>query len=174
VGLRDPWLAKPWGYLLLVGRLYLACSSHASVAIPLNLSDLARSHIHLEGAIAPDSTCGQRNPKAALIISCERCNRVISLLYNESSIRKRSRIGNAQSRRPTEITKSKATKFFVCSVSFVVEMRYRFMSTPEQNDKEVSSTDLDENSGFNGAELSESVLGRDWNSPEEDAAWSNL
>ena len=27
---------------------------------------------------------------------------------------------------------------------------------------------------FNGAELSESVLGRDWNSPEEDAAWSNL
>jgi hypothetical protein len=27
---------------------------------------------------------------------------------------------------------------------------------------------------FNGAELSESVLERDWNSPEEDAAWSNL
>ena len=27
---------------------------------------------------------------------------------------------------------------------------------------------------FNGAELSESVLARDWNSPEEDAAWSNL
>jgi hypothetical protein len=27
---------------------------------------------------------------------------------------------------------------------------------------------------FNGAELSESVLGRDWNSPEEDAAWANL
>jgi hypothetical protein len=27
---------------------------------------------------------------------------------------------------------------------------------------------------FNGVELSESVLGRDWNSPEEDAAWSNL
>jgi hypothetical protein len=27
---------------------------------------------------------------------------------------------------------------------------------------------------FNGAELSESVLGRDWNTPEEDAAWSNL
>src|SRR6266480_2159206 len=25
---------------------------------------------------------------------------------------------------------------------------------------------------FNGAELSESVLARDWNSPEEDAAWS--
>jgi hypothetical protein len=29
-----------------------------------------------------------------------------------------------------------------------------------------------ENAGFNGAELSESVLARDWNS--EDAAWSNL
>jgi hypothetical protein len=27
---------------------------------------------------------------------------------------------------------------------------------------------------FNGAQLSESVLGRDWNSPEEDAAWANL
>ena len=27
---------------------------------------------------------------------------------------------------------------------------------------------------FNGAELSESVLGRDWNSPEEDAGWENL
>ena len=27
---------------------------------------------------------------------------------------------------------------------------------------------------FNGAELSESVLARDWNSAEEDAAWSNL
>ena len=27
---------------------------------------------------------------------------------------------------------------------------------------------------FNGAELSESALARDWNSPEEDAAWSNL
>jgi hypothetical protein len=27
---------------------------------------------------------------------------------------------------------------------------------------------------FNGAELSESVLARDWNSPDEDAAWANL
>jgi len=27
---------------------------------------------------------------------------------------------------------------------------------------------------FNGVELSESVFARDWNSPEEDAAWSNL
>ena len=30
------------------------------------------------------------------------------------------------------------------------------------------------NEAFNGVELSESVLARDWNSPEEDAAWSNL
>lgn len=36
------------------------------------------------------------------------------------------------------------------------------------------SSDSEENTAFNGAELSESVLGRDWNSPEEDAAWSNL
>ena len=27
---------------------------------------------------------------------------------------------------------------------------------------------------INGAVLSESVLARDWNSPEEDAAWQNL
>ena len=32
--------------------------------------------------------------------------------------------------------------------------------------------DADEDSAFNGAELSESVFARDWNS--EDAAWSNL
>ena len=37
-----------------------------------------------------------------------------------------------------------------------------------------ASNDSEENAAFNGAELSESVLGRDWNSPEEDAAWSNL
>jgi hypothetical protein len=40
--------------------------------------------------------------------------------------------------------------------------------------KEDDSNDSDEDTAFNGAELSESVLGRDWNSPEEDAAWSNL
>jgi hypothetical protein len=27
---------------------------------------------------------------------------------------------------------------------------------------------------FNGLALSESALGRDWNTPEEDAAWANL
>ena len=48
------------------------------------------------------------------------------------------------------------------------------MSTRELIDTEVASNDSDENSKFNGAELSESVLGRDWNSPEEEAAWSNL
>jgi hypothetical protein len=48
------------------------------------------------------------------------------------------------------------------------------MSTRQQNDKEVGANDSDENEAFNGAELSESVLGRDWNSPEEDTAWSNL
>ena len=37
-----------------------------------------------------------------------------------------------------------------------------------------SAKESDENAGFNGAELSEFVLGRDWNSPKEDAAWSNL
>jgi hypothetical protein len=41
------------------------------------------------------------------------------------------------------------------------------MSRQEWSDEEVDET-------FNGAELSESVLGRDWNSSEEEAAWSNL
>ncbi len=48
------------------------------------------------------------------------------------------------------------------------------MSTREWSQKEVASTDSEENTSFNGAELSESVLARDWSSPEEDAAWSNL
>jgi hypothetical protein len=38
--------------------------------------------------------------------------------------------------------------------------------------QKIEKTARDES--FNGAELSESVLARDWNSPEEDAAWSNL
>jgi hypothetical protein len=46
------------------------------------------------------------------------------------------------------------------------------MSTSEPTDQDVASNAPDE--AFNGAELSESVLSRDWNSQEEDAAWSNL
>ena len=45
---------------------------------------------------------------------------------------------------------------------------------PSQSSETSASNDSDENTAFNGAELSESVLGRDWSSPEEDAAWSNL
>jgi hypothetical protein len=48
------------------------------------------------------------------------------------------------------------------------------MSTRESSQKEVAADDSDENSAFNGAGVSESVLGRDWNSPGEDEAWSNL
>jgi hypothetical protein len=48
------------------------------------------------------------------------------------------------------------------------------MSGDEQSDKELSLIDSGENTAFNGAELSESVLARDWNTPEEDVAWSNL
>ena len=44
---------------------------------------------------------------------------------------------------------------------------------PSQS-SETSASNDSENTAFNGAELSESVLGRDWNSSEEDAAWSNL
>jgi len=49
-------------------------------------------------------------------------------------------------------------------------MRPLLMRTHE----EVTADDSEENTAFNGVELSESVLARDWNSPEEDAAWSNL
>lgn len=31
-----------------------------------------------------------------------------------------------------------------------------------------------EDGSFNGLLLSESALGKDWNTPEEDAAWANL
>ena len=64
------------------------------------------------------------------------------------------------------------------------------MSTRELIDKEVASLPealqqkvydfamrLKRNAhdeSFNGVELSESVLARDWNSTAEDAAWSNL
>jgi hypothetical protein len=46
------------------------------------------------------------------------------------------------------------------------------MNTPDPIDNEIASNDSGENEPFNGAELSEAVLGRDWNA--EDAAWSNL
>ena len=64
------------------------------------------------------------------------------------------------------------------------------MSTRESIDKEVASLPEElqqkvydfamrlkrnaHDESFNGAELSESVLAPDWNSTEEDAAWSNL
>ena len=64
------------------------------------------------------------------------------------------------------------------------------MSTRELIDKEIATLPEDlqrkvydfavnlrkngDSDVFNGAELSGSVLARDWNSPEEDAAWSNL
>jgi hypothetical protein len=64
------------------------------------------------------------------------------------------------------------------------------VSTRELIDKEVASLPEDlqqkvydfamrlkrnaHDESFNGAELSESVLALDWNSPQEDAAWSNL
>ena len=45
---------------------------------------------------------------------------------------------------------------------------------PPGQSSETSVSNDSENTAFNGAELSESVLGRDWNSSEEDATWSNL
>jgi hypothetical protein len=66
-------------------------------------------------------------------------------------------------------------KTFLFTISEIVRTCDDFrMSTREQNHNEARSNDSDENTRFNGAELSESVLGRDWNSPQEEAAWSNL
>ena len=64
------------------------------------------------------------------------------------------------------------------------------MSTRESIDREVASLPEElqrkvydfamrlkrntRDEAFNGAGLSDSVLALDWNSPEEDAAWSNL
>lgn len=64
------------------------------------------------------------------------------------------------------------------------------MSTRELIDKEVSSLpeplqlkvydfarllrEKSEDESFNGLLLSESALGKDWNTPEEDAAWASL
>jgi len=62
----------------------------------------------------------------------------------------------------------------ILSVFRVLHGKDRFMSTCEENDEKVSSIDFEDNTLFNGAQLSECVLGRDWNSPEEDAIWSNL
>ena len=87
-------------------------SLHARVAAPLNFVDLTRSNIHLKRAVESHSTLPvflrnavtpwrQRNPKPALIVRGERCNRVISLLYDEGRIRQRFRIGNAPSHWPT-------------------------------------------------------------------------
>ena len=53
-------------------------------------------------------------------------------------------------------------------------MQLLVMSVREQNDNGIASDDAQNNTAFNGAELSDSVLARDWNSPQEDAAWSNL
>jgi len=75
-------------------------SLHACVAVPLNLLDLARSYIDLKRAIESDSTLPvflrnavmpwrQRNPKPALIVRREGCNREIPLLHVEGSIGKR-------------------------------------------------------------------------------------
>jgi hypothetical protein len=59
----------------------------------------------------------------------------------------------------------------VCYFRNRFNVRPLLMSASQTTHTEVASLPHE---AFNGAELSESVLGRDWNSPEEDAAWSNL
>ena len=62
----------------------------------------------------------------------------------------------------------------VCYFRNRFNVRPLLMSASQQMDRPDGSNDSDENTAFNGAELSESVLARDWNSPEEDNEWSNL
>src|SRR5207245_9944464 len=70
---------------------------------------------------------------------------------------------------------SSAVKIFRFAISEIVfTCNDSFVSAQEPSDKDRTSTDSAENSAFNGAELSESVLEREWNAPEEDAGWSNL
>ena len=76
-------------------------SLHACVAVPLNLLDLARRYVHLEGAIESNSDFPvflqngvmpwrQSNPKSALIVRREGCNREIPFGHDEGSIGQRS------------------------------------------------------------------------------------
>jgi hypothetical protein len=59
----------------------------------------------------------------------------------------------------------------VCYFGNRFNVRPLVMSASQQTDTETASLPYE---AFNGAELSESVLARDWITPEEDAAWSNL
>ena len=69
-------------------------------------------------------------------------------------------------------------------------MRYSVMSTRELIEREVAALPeslqrevfdfarflraKSEDQSFNGLLLSETALAKDWNTPEEDAAWANL
>src|SRR5262249_54040080 len=97
-------------------------SLHASVAVPLNLFDLTRSYVDRERTIESHSTIPvflrdgvmprrQRNPKPALIVCCEGCNREVVLLNDKGSIRKRFRIGNALFHWPTRNAVKKNRSF---------------------------------------------------------------
>jgi hypothetical protein len=69
----------------------------------------------------------------------------------------------------TELRRELARESFEQKIGKVGELIQLSRSVKSQARREDT-----EDERFNGAELSESVLGRNWNSPEEDAAWSNL
>jgi hypothetical protein len=51
----------------------------------------------------------------------------------------------------------------------------RPLSLPEKSHVRVTiESDPDRDDAFNGLLLSESALAKDWNTPEEDAAWASL
>jgi hypothetical protein len=51
----------------------------------------------------------------------------------------------------------------------------RPLSLPEKSHVRVTiESDPERDDAFNGLPLSESALAKDWNTPEEDAAWSSL
>lgn len=89
---------EPLHHPNVVHHFDLPVSSDAGVAAPLNLFDVARDYIDLEGAIASEAslpvlsgngvvTWRQGNPEAALIVGLEGCHGAIFLLYQKLSIR---------------------------------------------------------------------------------------
>ena len=51
----------------------------------------------------------------------------------------------------------------------------RPLSLPEKSQVRVTiESDTEREESFNGLLLSESALAKDWNTPEEDAAWASL
>jgi hypothetical protein len=73
--------------------------------------------------------------------------------------------------------RTQARYAFVVSTRELIEKEVAAMPEPLQREVYDFARFLrhkNEDESFNGLLLSETPLGRDWNTPEEDAAWANL